>query len=73
MNQGFSGGGGWRRGIDEETLQGIAEMTGGEYYSATSANELHKVFEQLPTYLVTRDEHMGVSVAFAAFGMLLAG
>jgi Ca-activated chloride channel family protein len=72
-NRGFSGGGSWRRGIDEETLKGIAEMTGGEYYTATSASELHKVFEQLPTYLVTRDENMEISVTFAAFGMLMAG
>lgn len=72
-NRGFGGGGGWRRGIDEETLRGIAEMTGGEYYSATSAGELHKVFENLPTHLVTRDENMEISVAFAAFGMLMAG
>lgn len=72
-NRGFGGGGGWRRGIDEATLKGIAELTGGEYYSATSASELHDVFEQLPTYLVTRNENMEISVVFAAFGMLIAG
>jgi Ca-activated chloride channel homolog len=66
------GGGRWRRGIDEETLMGIAEMTGGEYYSATSAGELHEVFRQLPTYLITRDERSEVSFAFSAAGLLLA-
>ena len=73
---GFGGGGfggGFRRGIDEETLMGIAEMTGGEYYSATSAGELHRVFEQLPTYLTTKEEHSEISVVFTALGMLLAG
>lgn len=74
--QGFGGwgfgGGRFRRGIDEETLMGIAEMTGGEYYSATSAGELHNVFKQLPTYLITREERSEISVAFTAAGMFLA-
>ena len=70
---GWGFGGRFRRGIDEETLMGIAEMTGGEYYSATSAGELHRVFEQLPTYLTTKEEHSEISVVFTALGMLLAG
>ena len=75
--QGFGGGGfgggRFRRGIDEETLKGIAEMTGGEYYSATSAGELHDVFKQLPTYLITKEESSEISVVFTAAGMLLTG
>jgi Ca-activated chloride channel family protein len=47
-------------------------MTGGAYYSAESAGELQKVFENLPTYLITRHETTEISVAFAAFGALLA-
>ena len=66
------GGGGFRRGIDEDTLQRIATMTGGEYYSAESADELHEVFQSLPTYLITREETMEISVAFAAIGAFLA-
>ena len=49
---------------------GIAEMTGGEYYSATSAGELHDVFEQLPTYLITKEDNTEISVVFSAVGML---
>jgi Ca-activated chloride channel family protein len=74
--QGFGGGfggGGFRRGIDEETLQEIADITGGDYYSAESASELQEVFENLPTYLITRQETTEISVAFAAVGALLAG
>ena len=67
---GWGFGGGFRRGIDEETLMGIAEMTGGEYYSATSAGELHDVFEQLPTYLITKEDNTEISVVFSAVGML---
>jgi Ca-activated chloride channel homolog len=67
----FGGGGGFRRGIDEPTLKGIAEATGGEYYPAQSANELNTVFQNLPTSLITRHEVMEISVAFAAFGAVL--
>jgi Ca-activated chloride channel family protein len=69
----FGGGGGFRRGIDEETLMQIAEMTDGEYYEATSASELDEVFKSLPTYLITKQESMEISVGFAALGALLAG
>ncbi|HVN55660.1 MAG TPA: VWA domain-containing protein, partial [Anaerolineaceae bacterium] len=51
------GGGGFGRGrfrtaIDETTLKQIAATTGGEYYTASSAGELQKVFDSLPTYLI---------------------
>lgn len=65
--------GNFRRGIDEEMLKEIAAMTGGEYFAATSAGELQKVFESLPTYLITREETVEISVIFAALGALLAG
>ncbi|GAB4581993.1 MAG: VWA domain-containing protein [Anaerolineales bacterium] len=65
------GGGGFNRGIDEATLQEIAKMSGGTYYSATSANELQEVFQQLPVYMITREETTEVSVLFAALGAAL--
>ena len=69
---GFGGGrGGFRRGIDEATLKQIAAMTDGTYYAASSASELLKVFQNLPTYLITKHEVMEISVVFAAVGALL--
>jgi Ca-activated chloride channel family protein len=69
----YSGSSGrWRRGIDEPTLMEIADMTGGAYYSAESANELQDVFRSLPTYLITKHETREISVAFVAIGALLA-
>ncbi len=65
-------GGGFRRGIDEETLKAVSAMTGGEYYSAESAEELHAVFDSLPTSLITRPEITEISFIFAAIGALLA-
>lgn len=54
---GFGGGGaGFRRGIDEETLMEVAEMTGAEYYSAESAGELERVFRDLPTSTIMKTE-----------------
>ena len=69
---GGGGGGGFRRGIDEDALIRVADMTGGEYYSAESASELHEVFQNLPTYLIARHETMEISVVFTAIGALSA-
>jgi Ca-activated chloride channel family protein len=66
------GGGGFRRGIDEPTLMQIANMTGGEYYSATSAGELQDVFRDLPTYLITVKEFIEISFIFTTIGAFLA-
>jgi Ca-activated chloride channel homolog len=68
---GGGGGGGFRREIDEDTLKQIAEMTGGEYYAATSASELLEVFRNLPTYVVATNETTEISVFFTAFAVLL--
>jgi Ca-activated chloride channel family protein len=68
---GGGGGGGFRREIDEDTLKQIAEMTGGEYYAATSASELLEVFHNLPTYVVATSETTEISVFFTAFAVLL--
>lgn len=64
--------GGFRRGIDEETLKQISAMTGGTYYTAESADELHSVFQNLPTSLIVKHETTEISVAFVAVGALLA-
>lgn len=68
----FGGGGRFRRGIDEETLMQVAELTDGEYYAAESADELQEVFEELPVSLIMKHEVTEVSVAFAAIGALFA-
>jgi Ca-activated chloride channel family protein len=66
------GGGGFRREIDEETLTQIANMTGGEYYIATSGDELLQVFQNLPTYVIATRETTEISVFFTAFAVLVA-
>ncbi len=69
---GGMGGGRFRRGIDEETLKQVADLTDAEYYSAESADELQQVFESLRTHLITKHETTEVSVAFVGLGALLA-
>lgn len=69
---GFFGGGQFRRGIDEETLKRVAEMTSAEYYSAESIEELLQAFQELPTHLIAKHEVTEIGFAFAAFGALLA-
>lgn len=79
-NEPFGGGSGWggggggrfRRGIDEATLQQIADMTGGIYYSAESGSELQGVFQNLPTNIIFKHDVMEISVLFTAVGTLLA-
>ncbi len=67
-----SGSGGFFRGIDEETLQQVANMTGGKYYAASSAGELQNVFNSLPISLIMRHQATEISAIFAAIGAVLA-
>ncbi len=66
------GGGRFRRGIDEETLKQVASMTGAEYYSAESTDQLISAFQNLPTNLIVKHETTEISFAFVALGALLA-
>ncbi|MEX2228126.1 MAG: VWA domain-containing protein [Dehalococcoidia bacterium] len=69
-----SGAGGPRRAVlvlDEDTLQAIADITGGSYHRAADADQLAEVFRDLPAEITLQEEHVEVSVGFAALGALL--
>lgn len=66
------GPGSFGSGADEATLKQIAEMTGGKFYSATSAAELQIVFQELHSYFAMANKTIEVSVFFAAAGVILA-
>jgi Ca-activated chloride channel homolog len=66
------GGGGFRREIDEDTLTQIAELTGGKYYLAESADALQQTLQNLPTYVIATRQTTEISVFFTAFAVLLA-
>jgi Ca-activated chloride channel family protein len=64
-------GGGRNMRLDERTLKGIAETTGGRYFPAKDAAQLHEVYDKLSrSYLVTR-EQTEVTFLPAAAGLLL--
>lgn len=74
---GFGGGdfGNFRRFLmlDEDTLQGMADLTGGAYYRAENAEQLYDVFVDLPTEFVLQRERTEVTVAFSFLGAVFAG
>ncbi len=72
---GFGGGDNFRRFlvIDEETLQGVADLTGGEYFRAESADQLLEVFQELPTQIVLQKEAIEIGVFFVGVAMVLVG
>jgi len=61
----------FRLQIDEVTLQQVADMTGGSYYYASSANELSDVFQNLPTFIVATRENIEIGVFFTAFAAIM--
>ena len=71
---GFGGGGGFRGFLvaDTPTLQGVADGTGGKYFGANDAEELGKVFADLPREVTRQKQLTEVTWIFAALGALLA-
>ena len=71
---GFGGGGGgnFRRFLllDEDTLQGMADITGGAYYRAETAEQLYDIFLQLPSEIVLQKERIEITVIFSILGAL---
>jgi Ca-activated chloride channel homolog len=60
-----------RTRLDEETLQQIAQMTGGTYYNAASEEELQSIYDHLDPELVVKPQNMEVTSLFAGAGILV--
>ena len=69
---GGPGGTGGDRTIDEETLQGVADVTGGTYYRAESADQLIDALADLPQHIAAAKESVDVAAWFAALAGALA-
>src|SRR5262249_36792546 len=67
------GGGGGRRflEIDEKTLQGVADLTGGQYFRAKDAEQLDDVFHGLPREVVRQHRDVELTVWFVLAAALL--
>jgi Ca-activated chloride channel family protein len=50
----------------------MAEMTGGAYFRAESADQLLDVFLNLPAQIVLQKETVEISVLFSTLGAILA-
>lgn len=59
--------------VDEEALQAVAKITGGEFFRAASADDLKQVYEHLSSRvrLETRDTEVAALFAAAAFLLVL--
>ena len=69
---GFGGGTGRNpRVIDEATLRGVAEITGGQYYKAESADQLQGALGDLPSHVTVVRKHVDIASWFAGAGGLL--
>jgi Ca-activated chloride channel homolog len=74
---GAGGGGGGQRGFrrfmvtDEPKLKKVAAMTGGAFFKAEDADQLRKVFANLPKQVTLQKRKVEVSVGFVGAGLLL--
>jgi Ca-activated chloride channel family protein len=64
-----------RTRLDEPALRALAEVSGGQYFSAPSESELETIFDGLEPELILRDEPTELTSPFGATGslFLLAG
>jgi Ca-activated chloride channel family protein len=72
---GFPGGGGGRRGnflvADEPTLRQVATLTGGQYFAARDAGQLHDVLRDLPRHVQVQHRELELSVVPAGLAAIL--
>jgi Ca-activated chloride channel family protein len=56
--------------LDEATLQNIAQITGGTYFNAQSAQDLNKIYNNLDPKLIIKPEKMEVTSLMAGASIL---
>jgi len=69
---GGGGGGGQRVPVDGQTLQAVADATGGNYFEAGSAEELRSAYADIGSSVGFETETQDVSARFIGFGLLFA-
>ncbi|HET7802371.1 MAG TPA: VWA domain-containing protein [Humibacillus xanthopallidus] len=57
--------------VDEAALKGVAQRTGGEYFAATDAEGLTKVFADLPKHVTVAEQDIDLSAAAALLAALV--
>jgi Ca-activated chloride channel family protein len=69
---GGGGGGGQPVPVDGQTLQAVADATGGNYFEAGSAEELRSAYADIGSSVGYETETQDVSARFIGFGLLFA-
>ena len=59
-----------RVGLDEATLQRVAETTGGQYFYASDANQLTDVYRELGSQISWIEQRTEVSAMASGLGAL---
>ena len=59
-------------GFDAPTLQEIAKKTDGQYFEATSSDELARVYSTMSTKFVGEKKQTEIAFIFAGIGALIA-
>jgi Ca-activated chloride channel family protein len=67
----FNPNGGRYMRLEEPTLRGIAEVSGGAYFSATDANKLREVYGKISRETQFEFREVEVTVASTAIGVML--
>jgi Ca-activated chloride channel homolog len=57
--------------LDEETLKGIAQTTGGAYYNAESTDELIKIYDNLNPQLVIKPQKTEITSLLGGASILV--
>lgn len=57
--------------LDEATLQGISDTTGGTYYAATDAQQLRSVYDNIDTQVVLQPQMTEITSLVAGLSLLL--
>ncbi len=58
--------------LDESTLLGMAELTGGRYFNAQDKSDLREIYDDLSRERVFEDKETEVTFAFAAAALVLS-
>jgi Ca-activated chloride channel homolog len=69
---GFEGGWSIYMRFDEETLRAIADVTKGEYFSASTASELKKVYKALNTRFTLERKETEITALFTAISAVFS-
>jgi len=58
--------------VDHQTMQQVAQLSGGEYFAAASADQLEQVYENIGSEVGYEKAQREVTARFAGYGLALA-